>query len=201
MNYGKKKAAKRQKKITSKSTMQGKRIVVRLFKALLICIVLAAVVGMAGGGLFIKKIIDDTPHVSASDVKPKGFTTFVYADDGSTEIERFVSSGSNRVYKSVDEIPKDLQHAFVAIEDERFYKHNGIDLQGIARAAVVGIARGGNFTEGASTLTQQLIKNTIQITLPKKKRFMTNSSVRSRNSILLYRLKRKWIKARSLKVI
>ena len=82
MNYGKKKAAKRQKKITSKSTMQGKRIVVRLFKALLICIVLAAVVGMAGGGLFIKKIIDDTPHVSTSDVKPKGFTTFVYADDG-----------------------------------------------------------------------------------------------------------------------
>ena len=66
MNYGKKKAAKRQKKITSKSTMQGKRIVVRLFKALLICIVLAAVVGMAGGGLFIKKIIDDTPHVSTS---------------------------------------------------------------------------------------------------------------------------------------
>lgn len=71
MNYGKKKAAKRQKKITSKSTMQGKRIVVRLFKALLICIVLAAVVGMAGGGLFIKKIIDDTPHVSTSDVKRK----------------------------------------------------------------------------------------------------------------------------------
>ena len=57
MNYGKKKAAKRQKKITSKSTMQGKRIVVRLFKALLICIVLAAVVGVAGGGLFIKKIL------------------------------------------------------------------------------------------------------------------------------------------------
>lgn len=80
---------------------------------------------------FYKKIIDDTPHVSTSDVKPKGFTTFVYADDGSTEIERFVSSGSNRVYKSIDEIPKNLQHAFVAIEDERFYKHNGIDLQGM----------------------------------------------------------------------
>ena len=170
MNYGKKKAAKRQKKITSKSTMQGKRIVVRLFKALLICIVLAAVVGMAGGGLFIKKIIDDTPHVSASDVKPKGFTTFVYADDGSTEIERFVSSGSNRVYKSIDEIPKDLQHAFVAIEDERFYKHNGIDLQGIARAAVVGITR-GNFSEGASTLTQQLIKNNVFPNFTKEKTF------------------------------
>ena len=170
MNYGKKKAAKKQKKITSKSTMQGKRIVVRLFKALLLCIVCVAVAGMLGGGLFIKKIIDDTPKVSASDVKPKGFTTFVYADDGSTEIERFVSSGSNRVYKSIDEIPKDLQHAFVAIEDERFYKHNGIDLQGIARAAVVGITR-GSFSEGASTLTQQLIKNNVFPNFTKEKTF------------------------------
>ena len=167
MNYGKKKAAKRQKKITSKSTMQGKRIVVRLFKALLICIVLAAVVGVAGGGLFIKKIIDDTPHVSASDVKPKGFTTFVYADDGSTEIERFVSSGSNRVYKSVDEIPKDLQHAFVAIEDERYYSHNGIDLYGIIRATFLGI-RNQSLSQGGSTITQQLIKNNVLGIQPEK---------------------------------
>ena len=195
MNYGKKKAAKRQKKITSKSTMQGKRIVVRLFKALLICIILAAVVGMAGGGLFIKKIIDDTPHVSASDVKPKGFTTFVYADDGSTEIERFVSSGSNRVYKSIDEIPKDLQHAFVAIEDERFYKHNGIDLQGIARAAVVGIARGGNFTEGASTLTQQLIKNNVFPNFTKEKTFYDKFQRKIQEQYLALQIEKKMDKS------
>ena len=195
MNYGKKKAAKRQKKITSKSTMQGKRIVVRLFKALLICIVLAAVVGVAGGGLFIKKIIDDTTHVSASDVKPKGFTTFVYADDGSTEIERFVSSGSNRVYKSVDEIPKDLQHAFVAIEDERFYKHNGIDLQGIARAAVVGIARGGNFTEGASTLTQQLIKNNVFPNFTKEKTFYDKFQRKIQEQYLALQIEKKMDKS------
>lgn len=195
MNYGKKKAAKRQKKITSKSTMQGKRIVVRLFKALLICIILAAVVGVAGGGLFIKKIIDDTPHVSASDVKPKGFTTFVYADDGSTEIERFVSSGSNRVYKSVDEIPKDLQHAFVAIEDERFYKHNGIDLQGIARAAVVGIARGGNFTEGASTLTQQLIKNNVFPNFTKEKTFYDKFQRKIQEQYLALQIEKKMDKS------
>ena len=195
MNYGKKKAAKRQKKITSKSTMQGKRIVVRLFKALLICTILAAVVGVAGGGLFIKKIIDDTPHVSASDVKPKGFTTFVYADDGSTEIERFVSSGSNRVYKSIDEIPKDLQHAFVAIEDERFYKHNGIDLQGIARAAVVGIARGGNFTEGASTLTQQLIKNNVFPNFTKEKTFYDKFQRKIQEQYLALQIEKKMDKS------
>ena len=169
--------------------MQGKRIVVRLFKALLICIILAAVVGVAGGGLFIKKIIDDTPHVSASDVKPKGFTTFVYADDGSTEIERFVSSGSNRVYKSIDEIPKDLQHALLQLKMNVLQTH-GIDLQGIARAAVVGIARGGNFTEGASTLTQQLIKNNVFPNFTKEKTFYDKFQRKiSGTNILLYRLK------------
>ena len=160
MNYGKKKASQKQKKITSKSTMQGKKISVRLFKAFLLCLIIIAIAGVAGVGVFAKRIIDNTPEVSPDDVKPKGFTTFVYADDATTEIERFVSSGSNRVYKSINEIPKDLQHAFVAIEDERFYEHNGIDLQGIVRAGVVGITS-GNLSQGASTLTQQLIKNNV----------------------------------------
>ena len=160
MNYGKKKASQRQKKITSKSTMQGKRVGVRLFKAFLLCLLFVGIAGVVGGGVFVKKILDNTPEVSPADVKPSGYTTFVYADDGKTEIQRFVASGSNRVYKTLDEIPEDLQHAFIAIEDERFYDHNGIDLQGIARAAMVGLTS-GNFSEGASTLTQQLIKNNV----------------------------------------
>lgn len=160
MNYGKKKASQKQKKITSKSTMQGKRIGVRLFKAFLLCMIVVAVVGVAGIGIFAKKILDNSPEVTPDDVKPKGFTSIVLADDGTTEIERFVKSGSNRVYKSINEIPENLQHAFVAVEDERFYDHNGIDLQGIIRAAVIGLTS-GDFSQGASTLTQQLIKNNV----------------------------------------
>ena len=158
MNYGRKNAAKKQKKITSKSTMQGKRVGVRLFKAFLLCLVVIAIVGIIGGGLFVKRIIDNAPEVTPDDVKPKGFTTFVYADDGKTELERFVASGSNRIYKTLDEIPKDLGNAFVAIEDERFYDHNGIDLHGIIRAGIATLS--GN-EQGASTLTQQLIKNNV----------------------------------------
>ena len=158
MNYGKKHAAKKQKKITSKSTMQGKRVGVRLFKAFLLCLIVLAIAAVAGGGLFVKRIIDKAPEVTPADVKPKGFTTFVYADDGKTELERFVASGSNRIYKTLDDIPEYLAHAFVATEDERFYEHNGIDLQGIARAAVSTL-RGKE--QGASTLTQQLIKNNV----------------------------------------
>ena len=161
MNYGRRKASKRQKEITSKGTMQGKRMGVRLFKAFLLLILVACVSVGVGGLIFVKKIINDSPDISPDDVRPSGYTTFVYADDGTTELERFVASGSNRIYKSIDEIPTDLQHAFVAIEDERFYDHKGIDPQGILRAFVVGVAHGGNFSEGASTLTQQLIKNNV----------------------------------------
>ena len=160
MNYGKKKASRKQKQITSRSRMQKKRIGFRLFKAFVLCILLLAVVGVIGCGVFIKKIIDDSPEVTADDIKPSGYTTFIYADDGTTETERLVSSGSNRIYKKIDSIPLNLQHAFVAIEDERFYQHNGVDIQGVIRAGIVGITT-GNFSEGASTITQQLVKNNV----------------------------------------
>ena len=159
MNYGKENLQKRKKNISSKKNMKKKRVGVRFFKALIICILILVVVCAGGVGLFAKQIIDRTPTVTPSQVKPQGFTTFVYAEDG-TLLESFVSAGANRVYKSIDEIPEHLGNAFVAIEDERFYQHNGIDLQGIIRAGVKGLAA-GSFDEGASTLTQQLIKNNV----------------------------------------
>lgn len=159
MNYGKRKAAKKQKKITSKKAMQSKRMGVRLFKAFLLCVLVIGIAAVIGVGVFAKKIIDNAPEVTPEDVRPQGFTTFVYADDGKTQIEKFVSSGSNRVYKTIDKIPLHLQHAFVAIEDQRFYEHNGIDLKGIASAAFSAVT--GQGMRGASTLTQQLIKNNV----------------------------------------
>lgn len=62
-------------------------------------------------------------------------------------------------YVSIEEIPKALQHAFVAVEDKRFYRHNGIDLTRIGGAAVANI-RSRSFAQGASTISCQLIKNT-----------------------------------------
>ena len=159
MNYGKKNASKKQREITSKANMQKKRIFSRLFKSVILCIVIIGIVGIIGAGFFVKKTIDNAPNISPANVKPTGYTTFVVDKDGN-EIEKFVSSGSNRVYKTLDEIPVHLRQAFVAIEDERFYQHKGIDLKGIVRAGVVGLTS-GHFSEGASTITQQLIKNTV----------------------------------------
>ena len=160
MNYGRKKAAKKRRDITSKSKMKKKRLGVRLFKGVLLTLLLLMVAGCVGGGIVLKKVIDSAPDVTPEDVKPTGYTSVVYASDNKTETQRLTSAGSNRVYKTIDEIPKDLQHAFVAIEDERFYEHNGIDPKGIVRAGMIGLTT-GDFSQGASTLTQQLIKNNI----------------------------------------
>ena len=89
---------------------------------------------------------------------PNNFTSIIYDDNG-VEIDK-LHGEENREYVTLDMIPEDLQNAFVSIEDERFYDHNGIDIKGIFRALIIDIKE-RNFSQGASTITQQLIKNEI----------------------------------------
>lgn len=99
------------------------------------------------------------PSLDQVDVSPQGYRTSVVDDEGNV-ILTLMGEASNRVYTTLDEIPKSLQDAVVAIEDERFYEHPGIDLKGIARAAYRNLMA-GRLSEGASTITQQLIKNNV----------------------------------------
>lgn len=161
MNYGRKEVAKRHKKVSSKAGMGKKKTRVRLLKGFLLCMLFICILGVGAVGMFVKKMVDNAPVITADSIKPQGYTSVILADDSVTETDNLKQAGSNRVYKTIDEIPKDLQHAFVAIEDSRFYTHHGIDPQGIIRAAVVGVANKFHFTEGASTITQQLIKNNV----------------------------------------
>lgn len=75
-------------------------------------------------------------------------------------IEDAVNERVRRIphYVSLDNIPRSLQQAVIAVEDARFYSHSGFDVMGIARAAVVNV-EAGEIEEGASTITQQLVKN------------------------------------------
>ena len=158
MNYGKKSAQKQSEKLSGKRAKNKKRFGITFIKTVLVCILCIIAVGVVGGGLYAVKLIKQCPDISEVNISPNGFSTTVY-DSAGNEIETLASSGSNRTYVTIDEIPKDLQHAFVAIEDERFYKHNGIDLRGIIRAGFTGIISGGKKMQGASTITQQLLKN------------------------------------------
>ncbi|MEG0680906.1 MAG: transglycosylase domain-containing protein [Eubacterium sp.] len=67
-------------------------------------------------------------------------------------------ASQKRTYISLDQVPKDLQNALVAVEDSRFYKHNGIDVMGMIRAFGSNIVSGSASGQGASTLTQQLAR-------------------------------------------
>ncbi|MCI9080865.1 MAG: PBP1A family penicillin-binding protein [Lachnospiraceae bacterium] len=160
MNYGKKSVARKEKQLTSTASLVRKKFTVIFFKTLLICFLGALVVGgCAGVGIF-KGIIASAPDISDIDPSPTGYLSVVLDNQGH-ETAKLVASGSNRVYVTLDEIPQTVQHAFVAIEDERFYDHNGIDIKGIIRAGFTGIARGFRFNQGASTITQQLLKNNV----------------------------------------
>src|SRR5699024_9508921 len=76
------------------------------------------------------------------------------------KIKTLSNSDSNKITTPLAEIPENLQNAFIAIEDERFYTHNGIDLYGTMRAALLGI-KNKSASQGGSTLTQQVIKNNV----------------------------------------
>jgi len=74
-------------------------------------------------------------------------------------LRRAVNSRVNKDgYVTIDKIPQNLKDAVVAVEDRRFYEHHGFDVNGVARAALVNLQY-GEIEEGASTITQQLVKN------------------------------------------
>lgn len=152
MNYGKSNARKREKELTSKKTMILKKFNIIFLKTLLVCFLAVVVIGGCAGFGILKGVIDAAPEINLDDATPTGFLTTVLDAEGN-QIASLVATGSNRVYATIDEIPKNLQHAFVAIEDERFYDHNGIDVKGILRAGIIGLTS-GHFSEGASTITQ-----------------------------------------------
>lgn len=160
MNYGKKGTSKKQKALASKKARVGKKFLLTFFRATLITIFAVVIFAVFAGFGVVKGIIDSAPDISEINVVPTGYSTFVYDQEGN-EIVKLVAQNSNRIPVSIDKVPKNLQNAFVAIEDERFYEHNGIDLKGIIRAGVTGIKNGFHFSEGASTITQQLIKNNV----------------------------------------
>ncbi len=159
MNFGRRGIRNRQDYLASKSRKRMKKILLGVGQLLLVGVVGLCVAGVSLGVGVFRGVIDSAPNQTVIDVSPKGFSSFVY-DADNNQVAKLVSADSNRIPVSGDMITDDLAHAFVAIEDERFYEHKGIDAPGILRAAVIGVTS-GNFSEGASTITQQLIKNNV----------------------------------------
>ena len=144
---------KKRRKRRKKRTVNG-----RIGKVLL---VVAVVIGFAVAGAVLGTvfgILQSTDMLNTSDVMPDSYTSVIYDADG--EAVDKLHGSENREYVKLSAITKNMQNAVVAIEDARFYEHNGIDMRGIMRAMVENL-KTMSFSQGASTLTQQVIKNEV----------------------------------------
>ena len=159
MNYGYRETISKQKNLVSTGQRLSKKSLVVFFKILLYILLLICITGCALVFGIVRGIIDAAPDIQDVSIVPSSYSTTVY-NNKEKEIAKLVTSGSNRIKVSIDQVPDNLKWAFIDTEDARFYEHNGIDIQGIGRAVVVAITT-LNPSEGASTITQQVLKNNV----------------------------------------
>ncbi|MFR2365159.1 MAG: transglycosylase domain-containing protein [Eubacterium sp.] len=159
MNFGYRETIDKQKDLVSVQRKVVSKSLVGVLKVFLYLLVLLIItVGFLGLGL-LHGIIKSAPSVDDISITPSASATTVY-DSNNKKISTLVTSGSNRIKISLDQVPDHLKWAFIDTEDSRFYEHNGIDVQGIGRAAFIALTT-MNPSEGASTLTQQVLKNNV----------------------------------------
>ena len=124
---------------------------------LIVCIVIfavVAVVGLAGGT--IAAVSHNLPNIDTMRPAQLGQNTVIYDRRGQRIAELY--GAVNRVVVRSNQIPEVMKNATVAIEDKRFYQHHGVDFTGIARAFVDDL-KAGHVVQGASTITEQYVKN------------------------------------------
>lgn len=159
MNYGKNEIDRKIKTLNSSKKRIFNKIKLNL-KIIVVIIIFAAVLCTAFSVVgVVRGLADSAPKISEENMIPDGYPSVIYDANGN-KVQTLMGTNANRIYKKIDEIPACVQNAFVAIEDARFYKHSGVDLQGIIRALYSSLSE-EKMTQGASTITQQLLKNQI----------------------------------------
>ncbi len=160
MNFTQKGIVAKQKALNAKGGKFGRKLLLTLVMVIILAIICMVVWGISAALGMYNGILASTPRINSSDVASTKQATFVYDIEGN-KIDELVATNSNRILVSMDQIPQDMGDAIVAIEDERFYEHNGVDFMGMLRAGYQFIITLGDEKQGASTITQQLLKNTI----------------------------------------
>jgi len=159
MDFSKSSVNKKIRQLKTTTTRLSSKVNVSAYRLLLVFIVFLGVVGAMAAFGTLEGLISSAPDISNINMVPTGYTTKFYYSDG-TLSQTLVGAGGNREYVTIDEIPVHVQNAFIAIEDERFREHDGIDVRSIFRASVE-ILTTGDLQSGASTITQQLLKNQV----------------------------------------
>lgn len=132
----------------------------RVIGTILLVFVLTAAIFAGIFSAYINSSMRGRVEVYLDEFETKVSTELYYQEPSSGEWTMYHTlflDSENRIWADLEQIPKDLQKAVVAIEDKRFYKHKGVDWHGTARAIFSTIF--GGSVQGGSTITQQLVKN------------------------------------------
>lgn len=132
----------------------------RVIGTILLVFVLTAAIFAGIFSAYINSSMRGRVEVYLDEFETKVSAELYYQEPSSGEWTMYHTlflDSENRIWADLDQIPKDLQKAVVAIEDKRFYKHKGVDWHGTARAIFSTIF--GGSVQGGSTITQQLVKN------------------------------------------
>ncbi|MFR3727950.1 transglycosylase domain-containing protein [Lacrimispora sp.] len=159
MNYGKQATERKIRSANSKARKYTTKVFLAFIKSLFVLCLFGGIVTASVLIGMVKGIIDNAPDVDISTIVPNEYASTVY-DSAGNVTETLVTAGSNREEATYEELPKNLINAFVSYEDSRYWEHNGIDLRSILRAAR-GVLTGDSSAGGGSTITQQLIKNSV----------------------------------------
>ena len=132
-------------------------VIINSFRLLVLLILLFGLAGMGAVVGVAKAYMETAPALDLAAIDEQAQTSFIYDADGNLITD--YKGTENRIMVTLDAMPTDLQHAFVAVEDARFYTHNGVDVKRIIGAFITNFVSGSQ--QGGSTITQQLIKNTL----------------------------------------
>jgi penicillin-binding protein 1A len=143
--------SRRQRNLRRRQT-RGAKSKILLALGVVATIAVIALLSLAGYVLAVAASAPDLSELKADD---KGQLSVVYAADGSKL--GFIQSDTLRRVRPWSDIPVAMRHATVAIEDERFYEHGGVDLNAIVRAGIKNL-ESGETVQGGSTITQQLVR-------------------------------------------
>jgi penicillin-binding protein 1A len=116
-----------------------------------------AVMGVLGFVGWVISVATSAPPLDTSRAIDLGETSRVFAADG-TRLG-FIQADTLRTEISSRAMPKEVRQATVAVEDRRFFQHQGVDFEGVVRAAVQNLSSRGERIQGGSTLTMQLVRN------------------------------------------
>ena len=122
---------------------------------LMVFILFICLCGVIGAGVFAYKLCEDMPDMKAEDLKSPD-SSVIYDNDGNKIMEIGMYLRENIEY---EEMPNSLIDAFLAIEDSRYFTHIGFDIPRFTKAIIANL-QSGDFGQGGSTITMQLIKNT-----------------------------------------